>query len=127
MKLSVIFVLLLVNRIKPERTNDKLLLKLPAIIGEYRTDFKKMYNCNTMSQNKITLNYYLNKMTDNSMEIKGNLSNVIPIDDNLSTSNYLFKIIIYIVIAFTKIFSKIGDEKSYHFLSLLVKLCRYSI
>jgi len=43
-----------------------------------------MYNCNTMSQNKINLNYYLNKMSDNSKEIKGNLSNVIPIDDNLS-------------------------------------------
>ncbi|XP_016657970.1 uncharacterized protein LOC107883082 [Acyrthosiphon pisum] len=82
MKLSVIFVLILVSRIKPERTNNKPRLKLP--IGEYRIDIKKIYSCNTTRQNDIHANYYLNKTSDNSKEIKGNLSLLMPFDDNLS-------------------------------------------
>lgn len=43
-----------------------------------------MYNCNPTKENKINTNYYLNKMSDGSMEVKGNISLSIPFDDNLS-------------------------------------------
>ncbi|XP_022170331.1 uncharacterized protein LOC111033738 [Myzus persicae] len=83
MKLSVIFVLIFVSCVKPQLKN-KPLPKLTPLIGEYRAEFKNMYNCNPTKENKINTNYYLNKMSDGSMEVKGNISLSIPFDDNLS-------------------------------------------
>ncbi|KAL5243208.1 hypothetical protein ACI65C_010618 [Semiaphis heraclei] len=50
--------------------------------GEYRANFKSFYNCNPET-NKIQFNYYLNKKSDNSTEIKGNMTILKPIDDFL--------------------------------------------
>lgn len=47
-------------------------------------NFKKIYNCNVMRQNKIHVNYNLIKISDDYKEVKGNVSLSMPIDDNLS-------------------------------------------
>ncbi|XP_022170333.1 uncharacterized protein LOC111033740 [Myzus persicae] len=77
---SVILILILVGSVRSGKRNENVFLKLP--VGEYRTNFKSLYNCNAVSD-KIQFNYYLNKKSDNSTEIKGNMTLVKPIDDSL--------------------------------------------
>lgn len=100
---SVIFILILVGHVKPDKRNENVFLKLPAVVsrfvsfsdtkkliniiklfqGEYRMIFKSMRNCKPVND-KIQFNYYLNKKSDNSTELKGNITALTPIDDSLS-------------------------------------------
>ncbi|XP_060854749.1 LOW QUALITY PROTEIN: uncharacterized protein LOC132932404 [Rhopalosiphum padi] len=76
----VILILIFVSHVKPNKRNENDFLRLP--MGEYRAIFKTIYNCNPVAD-KIQFNYYLNKKPDNSTEVKGNMTALIPIDDSL--------------------------------------------
>jgi len=55
--------------------------------GEYRIYFLGIMSCNLIqSKEKIQFHLYLSKTSANTNEIKGNLSNSIPIDDPLDVS-----------------------------------------
>ncbi|KAL4122563.1 hypothetical protein QTP88_014869 [Uroleucon formosanum] len=84
-KENIVKVILNKGHVKPNKKNETVFLKLP--MGEYRMNFKKMYNCNVMRQNNIHVNYNLIKIADDSKEVKGNVSLLMPIDDNLSIFN----------------------------------------
>jgi len=72
--------------------------------GEFRLNYLGALRCTSVqSNNKIIMNYYISKKSAHTTEIKGNLSNSIPIDDSLSvrivivvcTNQLLFSIINY--------------------------------
>lgn len=54
--------------------------------GEYRVDLKGIKNCNHSPDNKIHFNYYLSKTSETGIEIKGNATSSIIVDDNLAVS-----------------------------------------
>jgi len=53
--------------------------------GEFQTDFKAILTCN--STEDIMFNYYLYKIAENITELRGNISNKIPLDDSLTVSS----------------------------------------
>ncbi|XP_027849127.1 uncharacterized protein LOC114128747 [Aphis gossypii] len=53
-------------------------------LGEYRTVFDKVYNCDLTKNQSIKFNFGLNKKTSSITELKGNAIYLIPFDDTLT-------------------------------------------
>jgi len=54
--------------------------------GEYRLFFDKVYPCISGKNNTVQFNIYSNKKTSSITEIKGNVTLLTPLDDNLIVS-----------------------------------------
>jgi len=55
--------------------------------GEYRVNVLAAIRCDsTQSNDPIKINFYLSKTSANTSEIKGNITNSVPIDDSLDVS-----------------------------------------
>lgn len=54
--------------------------------GEYRVDIKGIYKCNTVDNKKIQFNLYLNKTSATTSQMKGKITNLVPVDDILFVS-----------------------------------------
>ncbi|XP_003244365.1 uncharacterized protein LOC100575054 [Acyrthosiphon pisum] len=52
--------------------------------GEYRFVIDKLYPCGSRKNHTIQFNYYSSKKASNITEIKGNITFLIPFDDNLT-------------------------------------------
>lgn len=58
--------------------------------GEYQINLKSIQNCCSTNNDKIHLNYYINRKSDNSTEIKGNITTTIIIDETLSVRYIIY-------------------------------------
>ena len=52
--------------------------------GEYRLVFDKVYPCGSRTNHSIQYNIYTGKKTSTKTEMKGNITLLTPLDDNLT-------------------------------------------
>ncbi|XP_022174353.1 uncharacterized protein LOC111036583 [Myzus persicae] len=83
MKCLLIILIVFVNVVNSDTTKRLLLPQLP--IGEYRLKPLAILRCElSQVNNLIKINYYLSKTSTNTTEIKGNFTNLVPLDDSFN-------------------------------------------
>lgn len=63
-------------------------IRINFLQGEFKLIFKGVLRC-VPPPDKIKLNFYLNKNSINSSEVKGNITLLVPFDDSLSVSHFV--------------------------------------
>ncbi|XP_016660864.1 uncharacterized protein LOC107884034 [Acyrthosiphon pisum] len=82
MKCLLIILIVFVIVVDSDTSKRLFLPQLP--IGEYRVNVLGVIRCDSIQSNdQIKFNLYLSKTSANTSEIKGNITNSVPVDDSL--------------------------------------------